>query len=272
MNIAHVFAANLRRLTDQVGNISEVARLLDINRAQYNRYLNSEAYPKPAILDRICTFYNVDARILTQPLKIDEIQDLPQPALNNAPVEINRYWEHAARWLPGNKTSAPSPDEIADGLYLFWRPSMSILGHYVSTPVLIGTYRTVRTIKMYGVRSEFLMSHSNLPNEREYRGTIMRQNQGFVAFLFPCVPTALMAMIYLSNESGVHTQFTPGYLSLPRNASNKFKRTAPCLFQKLPSHPRSILTAARNHRYFTREELPRGIFRALNEAGDTHSL
>ncbi|WP_039019484.1 helix-turn-helix domain-containing protein [Halocynthiibacter namhaensis] len=267
MNIAHVFAANLRRLTDQVGNISEVARLLDINRAQYNRYLNSEAYPKPAILDRICKFFNVDARILTHPLNPDDVHDLPQPALNNTASEINRYWEQAAHWLPGEKSAAPSLEEISDGMHLFWRPSMAQLDRYVCSPLHIKSQRGIRTIKMYDVKSTYLMSHTTLPKDREYRGVALRQNHGLVMLLFPSSSVATMAMVNLTKDHGISTQFVAGHLTLPRAEMPNRRRTTPCLLQRLPVQPRSIVTAAHNSRYYTKEELPADIGAMLTEAG-----
>ncbi|WP_254428709.1 MULTISPECIES: helix-turn-helix domain-containing protein [unclassified Ruegeria] len=69
-----MFGANLRRLARQYPSVSELCRQLGINRTQFNRYLGGESFPRPDVLDRICNFFEVDARILLRP--IDEI-DLP---------------------------------------------------------------------------------------------------------------------------------------------------------------------------------------------------
>ncbi len=71
-----MFGANLRRLAQQYPSVSELCRQLGINRTQFNRYLGGESFPRPDILDRICNFFDVDARILLRP--IDKI-DLPPP-------------------------------------------------------------------------------------------------------------------------------------------------------------------------------------------------
>lgn len=66
-----MFGANLRRLASRYPSVSELCRQLGINRTQFNRYLAGESFPRPDVLDRICRFFNVDARILLKPL--DEI-------------------------------------------------------------------------------------------------------------------------------------------------------------------------------------------------------
>ncbi|NOD91801.1 helix-turn-helix domain-containing protein [Ruegeria sp. HKCCD4884] len=67
-----MFSENLRRLAQQHRSISALCRKLGVNRTQFNRYLTGESVPRPDVLDRICRFFDVDARILLKPL--DEIE------------------------------------------------------------------------------------------------------------------------------------------------------------------------------------------------------
>ncbi|MCA0927345.1 helix-turn-helix domain-containing protein [Ruegeria profundi] len=77
--LRRMFGANLRQLAKQYTSISELCRHLGVNRTQFNRYLGGESFPRPDVLDRICRFFDVDARILLQPL--DEIdRSPPHPA------------------------------------------------------------------------------------------------------------------------------------------------------------------------------------------------
>ncbi|NVO55572.1 helix-turn-helix transcriptional regulator [Rhodobacteraceae bacterium B1Z28] len=66
--IRAMFGSNLRRLARQYPTVSELCRQLGINRTQFNRYLSGESVPRPDVLDRICRFFDVDARILLKPL------------------------------------------------------------------------------------------------------------------------------------------------------------------------------------------------------------
>lgn len=63
-----VFGANLRSLSASAPSIAGLCRELGINRTQFNRYLTGEAFPRPDVLHHICRFFDVDARILLEPL------------------------------------------------------------------------------------------------------------------------------------------------------------------------------------------------------------
>lgn len=64
-----VFGANLRALSAGAPSIAALCRNLGINRTQFNRYLSGEAFPRPDVLHQICRFFDVDARILLEPLE-----------------------------------------------------------------------------------------------------------------------------------------------------------------------------------------------------------
>lgn len=51
------FVANLRLLCSYYPSIAEVCRRLEINRAQFNRYLSGRYFPSHAALQRICHFF-----------------------------------------------------------------------------------------------------------------------------------------------------------------------------------------------------------------------
>ncbi|RBW60292.1 XRE family transcriptional regulator [Ruegeria sp. A3M17] len=74
--LRRMFGANLRQLSRQYSSVSELCRQLGINRTQFNRYLAGESFPRPDVLDRMCRFFEVDARILLRPL--EEIETPPE--------------------------------------------------------------------------------------------------------------------------------------------------------------------------------------------------
>ena len=63
-----MFGANLRILADRFPSVSQLCRELGINRTQFNRYLSGESFPRPDVLHRICQFFDMDARILLEPI------------------------------------------------------------------------------------------------------------------------------------------------------------------------------------------------------------
>lgn len=99
-----MFGANLRRLADSYPSVSELCRQLGINRTQFNRYLLGESFPRPDVLDRMCRFFNVDARILLMPL--DALSTPPQ---DTSPTGLSQF---LAPWLKGVATAT-----LPDGFY-----------------------------------------------------------------------------------------------------------------------------------------------------------
>lgn len=104
-----VFGKNLRELSGQAQSVAQLCRDLQINRTQFNRYLSGEAFPRPDVLSIICEFFDVDARILLEPLS-----DLRQK---------NAFDQHR-RTLAGNPfSSTVDRHRLPAGAYLLYRPS-----------------------------------------------------------------------------------------------------------------------------------------------------
>ncbi|MFG6139261.1 helix-turn-helix transcriptional regulator [Halomonas sp. B23F22_10] len=61
------FAANLRLLCSYYRSIAEVCRRLDINRAQFNRYLSGRYKPANNTMRRICDFFGVEVHEILLP-------------------------------------------------------------------------------------------------------------------------------------------------------------------------------------------------------------
>ncbi|MCK5503219.1 MAG: helix-turn-helix transcriptional regulator [Tritonibacter mobilis] len=62
-----MFSSNLKLLTQET-SISCLCRQMGMNRTQFSRYRNGEAFPRPEVLKRICDHFGVDASILLVPL------------------------------------------------------------------------------------------------------------------------------------------------------------------------------------------------------------
>ena len=91
--------ANLRELAKSTPSISALCRDLGINRTQFNRYLSGESFPRPDVLFRICQYFNVDARIILEPLSEigtgtrallthPEIKDFLSPGVAQLPEQM----------------------------------------------------------------------------------------------------------------------------------------------------------------------------------------
>ena len=58
---------NLRHLCGSYGTAAEICRTMDINRLQFNRYLNGKACPSPRTVRKICDYYRVTEAELNLP-------------------------------------------------------------------------------------------------------------------------------------------------------------------------------------------------------------
>ena len=74
--IRAIFGENLKKLCAATGSIAALCRELQINRTQFNRYLSGESFPRPDVLAKICAHFDIDARILLQPVETLESHEM----------------------------------------------------------------------------------------------------------------------------------------------------------------------------------------------------
>jgi len=111
-----VFGTNLRQLSASAPSIAELCRDLGINRTQFNRYLQGEAFPRPDVLDQICRYFGVDARILLEPLKAE----FDRGGAGESPLHVDGYGHGGLN----RKGAAPAIDVTRMPLgpcLLYWR-------------------------------------------------------------------------------------------------------------------------------------------------------
>ena len=61
------FADNLRLLTNHYKSVAEVCRQLEINRSQFNKYLNASSHPSRHVMQSICDFFGVEEHEIQLP-------------------------------------------------------------------------------------------------------------------------------------------------------------------------------------------------------------
>lgn len=115
------FPANLRLLTNHYKSVAEVCRRLDINRSQFNKYLNGSSTPSHHILHAICEFFGVEERVIMLPhQEFEEAIRLKRDASNNSQAYTS-YLEHLAK---------RSRDDLSeyDGFYFEYSYTMTYPG------------------------------------------------------------------------------------------------------------------------------------------------
>lgn len=166
-----MFGANLRILATGFASISELSRQLCINRTQFNRYLSGESFPRPDVLARICAFFDVDARVLLEP--VEDIGAADDP-LDGA--VLREFMGQKAREVP--ESLFPS------GFYRFSRRSFLDRTKYVLA--LVWVFRRDKATFVRGFEARAAMQSQGLPvssGAREFRGLVLRQEEGIGALI-----------------------------------------------------------------------------------------
>ena len=177
-----MLGANLRQLSQRAPSISALCRDLGINRTQYNRYLAGESFPRPDVLHRICSYFQVDARILLQP--VQEITNNEAGILNDPAI---------AAYLGGALRSV-SEEEFPSGFYRFAR--RSFLDEDMFVRGLIYVFRSGKGTFLKGFEAKDAMRQQGLPTDpatREFRGAVMPQEDGIAALVSRRGPPRLLS-------------------------------------------------------------------------------
>ncbi|SIS80880.1 helix-turn-helix domain-containing protein [Phaeovulum vinaykumarii] len=107
-----MFGRNLRALCEGGPPVAELCRRLGINRTQFNRYLSGSAFPRPDILWRICRYFDVDARVLLEPLEAQ--RERPAGFFTALGATADRLQ------APSERFAVPE-EMLRPGVYRFWR-------------------------------------------------------------------------------------------------------------------------------------------------------
>ncbi len=139
-----MFGRNLRLLCQPYASVSALCRELGINRTQFNRYLSGEFFPRPDILQRICAYFKVDARILLQPLH--EVQN------SNTDVIFSNEMED----LLTAASNLVNTNNFPSGFYRFSRRSFVDDQRFIQN--LIFVYRKNKKCFLRGMEAKKVIS------------------------------------------------------------------------------------------------------------------
>lgn len=210
-------------------SVSEVCRQIDVNRTQFLRYLSGEAHPRPDVLYRICRHFNVDARVLLEP--IEAIVASQSPRLGVAD--------------DGVRELAPaSHDLIPDGVYISWGYATIWPGCIFRNPVSVTTEDGVRRTRTR--IPAWVLGLAQLAPERTFhdlRGILIRQHDGML--LIERSTGSDIVMMYEFRRGVVHNdRFYHGVYLLGTSPAHDIPHgIGPVLLQRLPDGYRSIRKA-----------------------------
>lgn len=253
--LRNVFGQNLRRLSKSHNSISDLSRKLGINRTQFNRYLSGESFPRPDVLDRICRYFGVDARILLEP--VDQIvtggQILTGPIL--------------ADFLGSSHKNLRESD-FPSGFYRFARRSFVDTTRFVVGLVYVFRKNGFAYVRGYEAKEALRQQHLPCdPRAREFRGSISRQGEG-IALLISGRNGATGSYNFLSRSAAMQDRFWTGYVTRSVRESVTETRITRMVYEHLGTETAEILHTARTagllpedrlmpfHRRLLRPDLP----------------
>jgi len=231
-DLRNMFGANLRVLSRKYASISDLSRRLGINRTQLNRYLSGESFPRPDVLDRICSFFDVDARILLEPV---ETLSTNTQVLNNP--FLADFMGKAAVRIP--------EESFPTGFYRFSRRSFIDATQFIVG--LVYVFRDGDLTFVRGFEAKDAMRQQGLPTDaraREFRGYVTRQEDG-IALIISRHDAMTCSFNYLSRVSSFENNYWVGYVTRTMRETVTATRVTRMVYEHLGRDTHAVLAAAR---------------------------
>ncbi len=240
--IRTIFGDNLRLLAQDEPSITILASKLGINRTQFNRYLSGESFPRPDILSRICRYFNLDARILLEPLA--EITPSRSPSLGN----------YMNEFLVSNTQAIPE-SLFPSGFYSFTR--RSFIDRSIFVLGLVYIFRDGEATFLRGYETLEAMKMQSLPTApklREFRGVVLQQEEG-IAIIAARKNAMTSSFNYLSRAASFGNNFWVGYITrtIPEDAAGL--RVTRLVYEHLSQDAATVLQASRAKGFYPIEKL-----------------
>lgn len=237
-----MLGANLRVLAQKYPSISELSRKLGINRTQFNRYISGESFPRPDVLEKICTFFEVDARILLEPVE----QLSPKSMILTGDL-LSDFLGHGISDVP--EALFPS------GFYRFTRRSFVNDSQFIVGLVYVFRQGNNTFIRGYeakeAIQAQGLTADSKT---REFRGYVAQQEEG-VAIVASRRKSMTCSFNYLSRVASFENNFWAGYVTRTVPESATGTRTTRLAYEFLGDKASDALSAARQQGFVTQEGL-----------------
>lgn len=244
VELRNMFGQNLRILVQDHPSVSELARQLGINRTQFNRYLGGESFPRPDVLDRICNFFGVDARILLEPVD----RQMPDGKILNGPF-LSEFLGRSAHDVDEN--TFPS------GLYRFSRRSFVHSEMFiVGLAYVFRGQDGVTFVKRFEAKDA--MQFQGLADDRatrEFRGFVLPHEEG-VSLAMARRNSNTFTFNYLSRASSMEGNFWSGYVARSTRESERTERVTRLVFEHLGKNFSRIMKVARLAGFTAEKDLP----------------
>src|SRR6056297_513982 len=239
-----IFGQNLRRLTAGFPSVAGLCRDLGINRTQFNRYLSGESFPRPDVLHRICQFFDVDARVLLEP--VEDLRPSSFDLLNHPALE----------GFFGNTPVTVPEEAFPSGFYRFVRRSFIDDDQFVLG--LVRLFREDGYTFLRGFEPRDAMRHQGLslrPADREFRGLVLRQEEGVMAIVAHRDAMAC-SFNFLTPETSFQSNLWEGYATRTVREKVTGRRATRMVYEDLDGDTATVLRTARSSGLIRLDDVP----------------
>lgn len=223
--IRSIFGRNLRALCEGGPPITTLCQAIGINRTQFNRYLSGDAFPRPDVLARICAHFDVDARILLEPLE-DLRRKVP-----------DRYMEELRDKMLIGASRPVDPQAVPDAMYRFWRNSFMYPGKIVTNLAMIRTKDELTLLK--GFEENLLARQENAHARRfprlAYYGLVRQHVDGISIYCQDRQNQSNINFFEFGLEGNM--RFYPGFSLLIRRRIDGMNRMSAAVLERIPNTP-----------------------------------
>jgi len=251
-----IFGRNLRVLCEGESSISDLCRRIAINRTQFNRYLGGEAFPRPDILQRICAHFDVDARILLEPIEA-----------------IRADWRLRAALTLRNIAMPPQARPfdhylMPDGIYRFWRKSFSHPGNYVTGLWRVYTKDSVKMLKSFDLYPQPVRRGTRrYARKVPYSGVFMQHFDG-VSLLCSTGSENVLSFSFFEYGLSGSTRFYNGVSILTRRQMQGTTRLSNIVLERFSGDCAELIRMARQTGINDGRAVPEAARRALDRLPD----
>ena len=251
-----VFGRNLRVLCSGESSVSDLCRRIGINRTQFNRYLSGEAFPRPDILQRICTHFDVDARILLEPLASLQPDWRLRAALRLRDIAMPPQARPFDHYL------------MPDGIYQFWRKSFSHPGSYVGGLWRVYTRDGVKLLKSFDIYPQPVRRGTRRFSRKvPYSGVFMQHFDG-VSLLCSTGSENVLSFTFFEYGLSGSTRFYNGVSMLTRRQMQGTARLSSIVLERFTGDCAELLRLARQVGIGDGARMPEPARRALDRPLD----
>jgi transcriptional regulator with XRE-family HTH domain len=251
-----ILGNNLRQLCANVISISDLCRTIGVNRTQFNRYLTGVAFPRPDVLFRICSHFDVDANILLRPLDA-----MPAPA--KAPPET------AASSLPLPERQRPFDHYmLPDGMYCYWRKSFRQPNRVYLGMAQIRTFGEAKLWKGYDIHDAPTRPGTRrFSRSTSYNGMLIQQFDGF-ALMSRTPYNDLMNVAFFEYGLDALPDYYSGISFVTRRRLPEANRLTAVVMQRLSDNCGAWLHWARRCGSHSLDSVPSVVLGALTRIPD----